>query len=308
MLRGTDGGETTLEVLKRLTADPDPALRALARRDLCRESPPTDAALDSPLVQGLLSGITSDAAPRRVYAKWSGAHWRLVSLVELGVPAGHPEAVAACDRVLEHWSSRRRLAAVPVIEGRARRCASQEGDAVAVACRLGLHDEPRVSALVEHLLAWQWPDGGWNCDRRPGAQHSTAQHSSFNETLPALWGLTEYAGAGRDGACRSAIQRAAELLLDHEVAFSQRTGAPIHPSVVELHYPPYWHVDVLQALLCSPAPGSVTTCARSGPGTWSRTIGGPTARGVLSGGGGGRPAGRAAASRRSTGARQRTAW
>ena len=48
--------------------------------------------------------------------------------------------------------------------------------------------EPDVQALAEHLLGWQWPDGGWNCDRRPGARHS-----SVNETLPPMWGLHEFA-------------------------------------------------------------------------------------------------------------------
>jgi hypothetical protein len=34
------------------------------------------------------------------YRKWTGAHWRLVSLVELGVPAGDPRALAAAEQVL----------------------------------------------------------------------------------------------------------------------------------------------------------------------------------------------------------------
>ena len=34
------------------------------------------------------------------YGKWGGAHWRLVSLVELGVPAGEPRCLAAAETVL----------------------------------------------------------------------------------------------------------------------------------------------------------------------------------------------------------------
>lgn len=222
----------------------DPAVAALARRDLQGEQVTEDFALASPLVQGLLAGAAEDAALRQPYGKWTGAHWRLVSLVELGVPSGHGSATAACDRVLKHWAGHRRLAAVPVVHGRARRCASQEGNAVAVACRLGMARHDAVSVLVEHLLTWQWPDGGWNCDKRPDAFHS-----SFHETLPALWGLHEYSAATGDSAARNATAAAAELLLRHEVIFSTRTGAPIHPSFTEPHYPPYWHYDVLQALL-----------------------------------------------------------
>ena len=218
----------------------DPAVRALTRRDLLGRPSSREAALSSPLVRALLA----DPSGTHPYAKWSGAHWRLVSLVELGVPAGQPEAVVACDSVLTHWARRERLAQVPVVGGRARRCASQEGNAVAVASRLGLARDPRVALLVEHLLAWQWPDGGWNCDPRP-----EARHSSFHETLPALWGLHEFRAATGETACDTAVHAASELLLQHQVIYSRRTGQPIHPTFVQPHYPPYWHYDVLQALL-----------------------------------------------------------
>lgn len=223
-----------------LVEEGDPAVRALARRDLLGQPPATDAALSSPLVRALLVG------PSRThpYTKWSGAHWRLVSLVELGVPAGHPEALAACDIVLNHWAQPERLAHVPVVAGRARRCASQEGNAVAAACRLGLASDARVGLLVDHLLSWQWPDGGWNCDLRPGAAHS-----SFHETLPALWGLHEFGASTGDTRGDDAVHAAGELLLRHELIYSQRTGQLIHPSFAKLHYPPFWHYDLLQALL-----------------------------------------------------------
>jgi hypothetical protein len=77
--------------------------------------------------------------------------------------------------------------AVPVIDGLARRCASQEGNALAVCCRLGLAADPRVQLLVQCLIEWQWPDGGWNCDR--GA---SGRRSSFHESLTPAWGLWEY--------------------------------------------------------------------------------------------------------------------
>ena len=218
----------------------DQAVRALACRELLGRPTSAEAAMSSPLVQTLLTN------PFRTnpYAKWSGAHWRLVSLVELGVPAGQPEALAVCDLVLDHWATPQRLAKVPVVNGLARRCASQEGNAVASACRIGLAEDPRVTVLVEHLLAWQWPDGGWNCDPRP-----RATHSSVHETLPALWGLHEYGAATGDSTCETAVGAASELLLRHHVVYSRRTGQPIHPSVLQPHYPPYWHYDLLQALL-----------------------------------------------------------
>ena len=223
-----------------LLDEADLAVRAMTHRDPLGHPVPPDAALKSPVVRALLT----DPLPTHPYAKWSGAHWRLVSLVELGIPTGQPDAVMVCDRVLTYWADRERLAQVRRIAGRVRRCASQEGNAVAVASRLGLARDPRVEVLVEHLLDWQWPDGGWNCDKR-----AEAAHSSFHETLPALWGLHEFVAARGESVCDTAIGRAGELLLEHQVIYSRRTGKAIHPTFVRPHYPPYWHYDLLQALL-----------------------------------------------------------
>jgi len=125
--------------------------------------------------------------------------------------------------------------------------ASQEGNALAACTRLGLAEDERVRGLAESLIEWQWPDGGWNCDVR-----ASGRRSSFHESLAPTWGLHEYAEATGDGDARSAARRAAELLLAHRLFRRQSwpdEGAPIHPSFVVLHYPPYWHYDVLHGLL-----------------------------------------------------------
>jgi hypothetical protein len=231
-------------VALRLAADGDPAIRALARRDLLGEPALVADALRSPLVRGLLAELEDRAVLGRPYAKWTGAHWRLVSLVELGIPPDHGPAVRAAGAVLDHWAAPDRLAGVPVVDGRRRMHASQEGNAVAVACRLGMAGDERVARLVEHLVAGQWPDGGWNCDR-----HRGARRSSVHETLPALWGLHEHATATGDARSRAAATAAAEVLLARDVVFAAGTDRPLHRSVVDLHYPPYWHYDVLQALV-----------------------------------------------------------
>jgi hypothetical protein len=167
-----------------------------------------------------------------------------VSLVELGIPSDHPDALRSADAVLSMWAARRRLAAVPIIDGRARRCASQEGNALAVACRLGLAADDRVATLAGHLVTWQWPDGGWNCDRRP-----EARRSSFHETLAALWGLHEYAASTGDAASLQAVERAADLLLEHRVYQRLKTGEPLTSQVLIPRWPAYWHYDVLQAMV-----------------------------------------------------------
>src|SRR5215218_5640041 len=95
-----------------------------------------------------------------------GAHWRLVSLVELAAPAGEPRLEAAASTVLDWLTSRSHRQRVQVIDGLARRCASQKGNSLAVACRLGMAGDPRAELLARSLVDWQWPDGGWNCDLR----------------------------------------------------------------------------------------------------------------------------------------------
>lgn len=172
------------------------------------------------------------------YAKWSGAFWRLVSLVDLGIGPGHAGAVAAAEKTLAWVASRRRLREIRRrrIDGRVRRCASMEGRALQACLDVGLRGDQRLELLVEALVESQWPDGGWNCDRRP-----EVTHSSFNETWGPILGLARY------GATEN-VERGAEFLLRHRVVFSHRTGEPAHPSMLKLHCPAYWHYDLLAGL------------------------------------------------------------
>jgi len=98
--------------------------------------------------------------------------------------------------------------------------------------------------LAESLVSWQWSDGGWNCDRDP-----EADHSSVNESLSTLWGLVEYQQATGDRDFLKPIERASEFFLRHRLFRSDHTGEIIHPDMVKLHYPLYWHCDILQELM-----------------------------------------------------------
>jgi hypothetical protein len=235
-----------------LLSSTDPSVEFLARTEVL-EQRPTSAAVrsarrripDGPRVRALLDGQQHDGGfGRHPYSKWTGAHWRLVSLVELGLPAGDSRGLAAAEQVLGWLCSDAHRASIPAGGGRVRVHASQEGNGLAVCSRLGMAADPRVQRLARDLIAWQWPDGGSNCDRRPAAAHS-----SFNESLSPMWGLTEYWLATGDEAAREAADRTADLLLRHRMLYSHRTGEVGHPSWLRLRYPPYWHYDVLQALL-----------------------------------------------------------
>ena len=239
-------------VIQELVENPEPAVRVLVLMgvlDYPENDPQVWAAkaqlLSGPWINKLLGGQQSDGGfGVHPYQKWTGAHWRLVSLVELGIPAHEPRAVAASDQVLRWLMGESHRQRIKQINGRTRRCASQEGNALAVCCRLGLAADPRVQLLADSLLEWQWPDGGWNCDKRP-----EVSHSSFYESLAPLWGLIEYHRVTGDPTVLAAARRASELFLHHKLFRSYQTGEIIDPDWLRLHYPLYWHVDILQILL-----------------------------------------------------------
>jgi hypothetical protein len=229
-----------------LLASAESGIRMQARRDLLGEDAVDEEArvLDGPMVRALLAGQREGGGfGVNVYSKWHGAHWRLVSLVELGIPAGEPRAVAAYETVLRWLAAPGHRQSVPLIEGRYRRCASQEGNALAVGVRLGLADDPRVRLLAESLANWQWPDGGWNCAPRPDTTHS-----SFYESAVPLWGLAEYARATGDSSATDAARRSAEFFLEHEVYKSHTTGRVGDARWMGLTWPPYYRYDVLWGL------------------------------------------------------------
>ena len=235
-----DAAELDARAIDWLLASDEPGIRLQARRDLIGENVALDGQeiLRGPKVRALLEGQQVDGGfGVHAYGKWMGAHWRLVSLVELGIPHGEPRAIAAYETVLK-WLMGTGHRRVPVIDGRYRRCGSQEGNALAVGVRLGLADDERVRLLATSLIDWQWPEGGWNCDRRP-----EVTHPSFHETVTPLWGLAEYAAATGDREAREAAHRASELLLDHHVFQSHTTGEVGDPRWLDLHWPPYWAYD-----------------------------------------------------------------
>jgi hypothetical protein len=200
------------------------------------------------------SGILQGS--RSVYDKWQGAHWVLMTLADIGYPRGDRALYPMADDVLKTWLAPRffnefvteRKAevygrdAVPVMEGRHRTCTSQQGNALYSLLRLGLEDD-RLHQLAERLRYWQWPDGGWNCDKEPSAHTST-----FIHTLYSMRALALYAKHTGDGESLAAARRAAEFFLKRRLYKRVSNGAVIAREFVKLHYPLYWHYDILGAL------------------------------------------------------------
>jgi hypothetical protein len=257
---------TSDPALQRLLSSKDPSVRYAALTELAggpARSPEAERLRctipRSAWVRALLAGQRSDGGfGVHPYKKWDGAHWRLVSLIELSLPVPHPRAQRALEQVLTWLRGPTHRARIPRINGLVRRCASQEGNALRVGSRLGLGGDPRVRALASDLLEWQWPDGGWNCDKRP-----QAHHSSFHESLIPLWGLAEYRDATGDRAVETAIECGAEFFLRHGLFRSEHNGSIItdrrvtgarrstttaESTFLQLRYPPFWHYGILTAL------------------------------------------------------------
>lgn len=231
-----------------LLGSEDPSVVYLTRRDLLGEGGARLGRIHSqitrgPKVRALLSGQRGDGGfGVHPYRKWMGSHWRLVSLVELGIPNDDSRAHRAAGEVLQ-WLSDALRHQVPRVNNLPRKHASVYGNPLGVFSYLGLAKDSRVKLIADSLLEWQWPDGGWNCDPSRGAHHS-----SFYESLATLWGLAMYSEATGDRRLSEPVKNASEFFLSHRLFRSHRSGGVANPAWLKLHYPLYWHYDILQAL------------------------------------------------------------
>ena len=234
------------DIVDRLLGSEEPSIRLNVRVGVLGEDPESrgikqlrEEIRESPRVQALLSERQPDGTlPHRAYAKWRGAHWVLTMLADLGYPPG--------DRSLGPMVEQARSWALGLsardIEGRPRRCASQEGNALLYLIRLGFVDE-RCDVLTDRLLACQWPDGGWNCDKRP-----EARHASFHESLIPMRALFAYAQLTRRRKVKAAAKRAAEMFLDRRLYQRKSDGRVIRPGFAKTHYPHFWQYTFLHGL------------------------------------------------------------
>ena len=193
----------------------------------------------SPLVSALLASRDTTG---HAYRKWIGSHWILSLMADLGCPPGDESLRPLMDETFTCWLGEAHRKHIREIAGRTRRCASQEGNAAWSSLRLGFADG-RTAELVARLLEWQWPDGGWNCDKRP-----EVSISSFMETLIPLRALALYAKISGDPKVMGAVERAAEVFLKRRLYRRQADGSVMDPHFILLGYPSYWHYNILFGL------------------------------------------------------------
>ncbi|HMS64523.1 MAG TPA: hypothetical protein PKD83_04630 [Ignavibacteria bacterium] len=255
-------------IIENLLNSKEPSIRYKVRVNVYGEDPDSKKIIElreeirnSPRVKKLFKNRDRSGrinSVNNIYDKWQGAHWILSTLADIGYPAKDETLFPVRDEILDFWLkdyffrefeadsvkeiNKNKSSGVPKVQGRYRRCASQQGNALFFLLKLEIGDE-RVHKLAERLLYWQWPDGGWNCDKNP-----SASNSSFIHTIWSLRGLGIYNTIYNDKKVDNAVKRAAEVLLKRKLFKRITTGEIIRDEFTSLHYPLYWHYDILGGL------------------------------------------------------------
>jgi len=245
-----------MPIVKRLISDSNPVIKYKAFKLLLDkpENSPEMTRLkqsikNSLMARRLLSKRKSDGTIMNAhpYQKWQGPHWTLYSLAEIEYPRGDRLLLPMRDQAYNWLLEEKHLEypqslLIPGQEGRFRRCASQEGNAIWYSIKLGIDDE-RTKLLVQRLIKWQWPDGGWNCDKRP-----QARKSSVIESLLPLRALYLAGQTYNDREALEYAERTAEYFLKRNLYRRMQDGRMILPNFDKIQYPVFFF-DILFILL-----------------------------------------------------------
>ena len=243
-------------IIKRLISDPNPVIKYKAFKLLLDEpenSPEMtklkQSIRNSLMARRLLSNRNSDGTiiDAHPYRKWQGLHWILYSLAEIEYPQGDKSLLPMRDQIHNWLFEEKHLEypqslLIPGQEDRFRRCASQEGNAIWYSIKLGFDDE-WTKLLVQRLKKWQWPDGGWNCDKRP-----VARTSSVVENLIPLRAMFLAGKTYDDGETLEYAERTAEYFLKRNLYRRMQDGRMILPNFNKIQYPIFFY-DILFILL-----------------------------------------------------------
>ncbi len=254
------------ELIDTLLRNGEPAIRWKLCKNVLDESPNSAAMKElakevkaSIKVRQLIEGFRKHPE-MELCRKWQGIHWSLMTLADLGYPSGEEEVQPYLKASLHFFTRdhffkeyealeksdvykpKNKGRGIAVIQGRHRVCASYQGNALINILTLGNPDlDP--SPLVDRLLHWQWPDGGWNCDSNPSASKST-----FIHTLPTMKALKIFGERYSYQPAIEAAARAKEVFLKRKFFKRQSDDKVIREEFAKLHYPLYWHYDILGAL------------------------------------------------------------
>lgn len=202
---------------------------------------------------------------RPLQPKWTSTTYTLLLLHWLGLPAGHPQALAGCRRP---WDG------AAYDDGGLTFVASVQQHETCITAMLVLlassfgHADPRVDGAVGWLLGQQLDDGGWNCE----TVRCGSRHGSFHTTISTLDALHLDERTGGTTAVAEAASRGREFFCEHRLYRSHRTGQVVSPAVARFPFPPQWHFDIVRRPRALPPCDAVEVVrrARRKDSTWAR--------------------------------------
>ena len=174
--------------------------------------------------------------------KWSSTTYSLLLLRRIGIPPETDSVKESCRILLQKGLYRdggiNFFKSMKVSET----CVT--GMILSILCYFS-YENDKYNQILDYLLKEQMPDGGWNCQR-----FQAATHGSFHTTINVLEGLAEYLNFinKRRDEILAARSLAVELLLQHRLFKSHRTGNIIDPRMTRLSFPPRWRYDILRVL------------------------------------------------------------
>jgi hypothetical protein len=204
--------------------------------------------------------------------KWTSTTYTLLLLHWLGLPSGHPQALAGCRQVWDGASFYGGGLTIAKSLREPETCITAM--LILLASSFGLDDD-RLDPTVAWLLDQQLADGGWNCE----SIRSGSRHGSFHTSISTLEALLRYQQSGGMLPVSESMHRGRTFFLDHHLYRSHRTGEVASPAFTRFPFPPQWHFDVLRGLEHFRAAGAtadprlgeaidVVRRARRSDGTW----------------------------------------
>lgn len=228
----------------------DPAIRYQVHRDLLHSDAKTVATGQARIAEA--GWGARFLALQQGDGQWGGGlyspkfistHYTLLALRRIGLAPGHPQALKACQLLLDEGFVEAD-GGINFVKSRAHAETCITGMMLSMLAWFRLKDE-RVHRVADHLVVHQMEDGGWNCRAWRGDAHA-----SFHTTCSALEGLLEYQKAYLDSELPlSRVQAAGrEFFLNHHLYKSHRTGEIVKEPMLRFPFPPQWHYDFLKGL------------------------------------------------------------
>lgn len=118
------------------------------------------------------------------------------------------------------------------------------GMVLSISSYFNLNDK-KIFKLIDYIIDQQMSDGGWNCQKRKGAVHS-----SMHTTINVLEGLLDYRNKYnyRLDEVNKIEKKAHQFLLKHKLFKSDKNDQIIDKKFTYLSFPPRWRYDILRVM------------------------------------------------------------